>query len=67
MSLSKSKSWYSNNCLQFLEHTVPLYDSVHIYKFVFNIVYYGLSVSTFSLKICSKGVAGVIKTEKEHF
>ncbi len=24
MSLSKSKCWYSNNCLYFLKHTVPL-------------------------------------------
>jgi hypothetical protein len=23
MSLSKSKCWYSNNCLQFLKHAVP--------------------------------------------
>ncbi len=25
MSLSKSKSWFSNNCLQFLKRAVPLY------------------------------------------
>ncbi len=24
MSLSKSKCWYSNNCLQFLKRAVPL-------------------------------------------
>ena len=24
MSLSKSKWWYSNNCLHFLKHAVPL-------------------------------------------
>ncbi len=24
MSLSKSKCWYSNNCLHFLKHAVPL-------------------------------------------
>jgi hypothetical protein len=24
MSLSKSKCWYSNNCLRFLEHALPL-------------------------------------------
>jgi hypothetical protein len=26
MSLSKSKCWYSNNCLQFLKHAVPFKD-----------------------------------------
>ncbi len=25
MSLSKSKCWYSNNCLQFLKRAVPLF------------------------------------------
>jgi hypothetical protein len=25
MSLSKSKCWYSNNCLHFLKHAVPLF------------------------------------------
>jgi hypothetical protein len=25
MSLSKSKCWYSNNCVHFLNHAVPLY------------------------------------------
>jgi hypothetical protein len=25
MSLSKSKYWYSNNCLHSLKHSVPLY------------------------------------------
>jgi hypothetical protein len=29
MSLSKSKCWYSNYCLQFLKHAVPLKQKGH--------------------------------------
>jgi hypothetical protein len=37
MSLSKSKCWCSNNCLQFFKHAVPFgqfvnYDSKKFYK-----------------------------------
>ncbi len=31
MSLSKSKCWYSNNCLHFLKHAVPLNTAVNFF------------------------------------
>ncbi len=36
MSLSKSKHWYSNNCLHFLECAVPSQYSVHYFKKILN-------------------------------